>query len=118
MQRRVFIINDRFAVDCDRNEKKDKMTGQVNRLEPRLMKLLCLLADQAGKDVKRDLIIKEIWNDYPGANEGLNQAISFLRKLLDDENKEIIQTLPKSGYNLSAVISQSSDNKPRSKKML
>jgi len=106
MKEVVFIINERFTVDSIRNEVLDSKTGQKNRLEPRLMKLLCILAERRGQVVKREFIIKEIWDDYPGANEGLNQAISSLRKLLADEHKEIIQTQPKSGYIFNATIAR------------
>lgn len=92
------IINDRFLVNATRGEVTDKLTGKTVRLEPRLMKLLCLLAEHPGQLVKRELIIREIWNDYPGADDGLNQAISGLRKLLEDDQKKIIETIPKSGY--------------------
>jgi DNA-binding winged helix-turn-helix (wHTH) protein len=110
MQQTEFVINDRFLVDVGRNELLDKTTNIKNRLEPRFMKLLHLLADHEGKIVRRELIIKEIWDDYPGANEGLNQAISFLRKLLADEQKSIIQTQPKTGYIFQAKISKGSND--------
>ncbi|MDP9047686.1 MAG: helix-turn-helix domain-containing protein [Bacteroidota bacterium] len=105
MDNSVFIINGRFAVDIDKNEVLDRKTKASNRLEPRLMKLLCLFVKQMGQLVRREYIISEIWDDYPGANEGLNQAVSFLRKLLDDEQKNLIQTRPKSGYVFDAEIS-------------
>jgi DNA-binding winged helix-turn-helix (wHTH) protein len=68
------------------------------------MDVLCLLADNENKLVTREQLIKEIWNDYGGADEGLNQAVSFLRKFLDDSNKEIIETIPKKGYIFHALI--------------
>lgn len=111
MKEGLFQINDRFVVDRSKNEVSDKETNQASRLEPRLMKLLCLLADQCGEVVTRDYIIKEIWNDYPGASEGLNQAISFLRKQLADDSKTIIKTLPKEGYILHASISWAIEKK-------
>jgi DNA-binding winged helix-turn-helix (wHTH) protein len=112
MENLVFVVNNRFVVNNDRSEILDKSTGLKTRLEPRLMKLLCLLAGQNGAVVKRELIIKEIWDDYPGANEGLNQAISFLRKLLNDDDKLIIQTQPKSGYSFHASISKENAYNP------
>lgn len=102
----VFIINNRFEVNPGKHEVLDTVTNQCNHLEPRLMRLLCLLVEQRGKVVSRELIIRDIWNDYPGANDGLNQAISFLRKELADNNKEIIKTLPKAGYQFSGLISE------------
>ncbi len=110
MKEAVFIINNRFTAHSLRNEVIDKETGQKPRLEPRLMKLLCKLAEQQGEVVKREFINREIWADYPGANEGLNQAISFLRKLLSDEDKKIIQTQPKAGYIFHAIISWGREN--------
>ena len=100
------LINDRFDTDPLRSEVTDKQTGKISRIEPRLMRLLCLLAENQGKPVSRQMIIKEIWNDYPGGDEGLNQAISVLRKLLDDDKKKIIETLPKTGYCFHGTINQ------------
>lgn len=89
----------------DRHLIIDRQTGSQTRVEPRLVKLLQLLADAAGQTVSRDQIIREIWNDYGGAEDGLNQAISFLRKILDDAAKERIKTIPKKGYMLQATVS-------------
>jgi hypothetical protein len=69
------------------------------------MRLLCLLVQHEGKAVSRKMIVKEIWNDYPDGGEGLNQAISVLRKLLNDYEKTIIETLPKTGYCFHGTIS-------------
>jgi len=107
----IFIISERFVVDVERSEVLDRATNEKSRLEPRLMKLLNLLAAQQGKVLKREFIIKEIWDDYPGASEGLNQAISFLRKLLADEHKAMIQTQPKSGYIFHGTISTNNKRK-------
>ncbi len=52
----VFLINNRFAVNKTRNEVSDQVKGQIHRLEPRLMKLLCLLMDRPGEVVSREFI--------------------------------------------------------------
>lgn len=62
------------------------------------MKLLCLLVENRGQLVSRDRIIEDIWNGYGGGDEGLTQAISSLRKILNDKDKQVIETVPKSGY--------------------
>lgn len=100
------LINNRFDVNSSRNEVSDWDTGKLVRLEPRLMKLLCLLIENRGEIVTREVIIKQIWNDYPGADEGLNQSVSWLRKLLHDEQKQIIETLPKTGYCFQGTVNQ------------
>ncbi len=109
------IINKRFKVNVSRNEVLDEMTGKSIRLEPRLMKLLCLLIENRGQIVKREFITNQIWDDYPGAGEGLNQAISGLRKLLEDDQKKIIETVPKSGYCFQGTIEEAPINETNSK---
>ncbi len=68
------------------------------KLEPRLMKLLCLLLEKRGQTVTRDEIINDIWKGYGGGDDGLTQAVSFLRKVLNDTDKTLIETVPKTGY--------------------
>ncbi|CAN5158443.1 hypothetical protein BH09BAC6_BH09BAC6_12160 [soil metagenome] len=88
-----FKINDEFTVFPLTNQ-----VSQAAKIEPRLMKLLCLLVSHSGKLVTREEIVEKIWDGYGGGDEGLTQAISFLRKLLNDKDKTIIETVPKSGY--------------------
>ncbi len=105
MYETVFILNNRYKVDRPKNEILDTQAGQIHQVEFRLMELLCILAGNAGSVVTRKKIIGELWHDYPGGNESLNQAISYLRKILEDDKKNIIQTVPKRGYKLTADIS-------------
>jgi len=106
MEQESFYINNRFFTDPATNIVKEiKGTSEI-RIEPRLMHLLCILSENEGKVVSREFLIKEIWNDYGGADEGLTQAISFLRKVIGDQHKEIIETVPKKGYILHATISK------------
>jgi DNA-binding winged helix-turn-helix (wHTH) protein len=100
-----FLINGRFLISPVLNNLTDKETGKETRLEQRLMDVLCILTANHNQLVTREQLIKEVWNDYGGADEGLNQAISFIRKALADNNKEMIETIPKKGYVLHAVIS-------------
>ena len=79
------------------------MVNEV-RLEPRLMKLLCLLAENPRQVISREKIIETIWQGYGGGDEGLTQAISFLRKLFNDHEKKIIETVPKAGYIFHADV--------------
>lgn len=107
-----FILNNRFVVDPSRNLVNDKDTEIEIHLEPRLMKLLCLFCSNTGNLLSRDYIYKEIWNNYGGADEGLTQAISFLRKALSDKDKKIIETIPKKGYILHAISVKEEKLKP------
>ncbi|GAA0886509.1 hypothetical protein GCM10009120_51080 [Sphingobacterium siyangense subsp. cladoniae] len=104
MVQQEFTINSRYKIVPSVNMIRDLHTQKEIKLESRLIHLLCLLAKDSGKLVEREYIIKEIWNDYPGGDEGLFQAIFHLRKTLEDTNKEIIETIPKKGYVLHADV--------------
>jgi DNA-binding winged helix-turn-helix (wHTH) protein len=105
------IINCRYLLDEQTNQVRDLVECKEYKLEPRLMKLLVILAQRPGELVSRELLIREIWNDYGGAEDGLTQSISGLRKILSDLKKEIIETIPKKGYILHAEISTADDVK-------
>lgn len=100
-----FVINKRFRVNEAVNTVTDLETGTETRLEPRLMKLIMLLTAHKGQVVTRQQIITDIWDDYGNADEGLSQAISFLRKIFADTDKQMIRTIPKKGYILEATVS-------------
>ena len=70
------------------------------KVEPRIMHVLQILMNNSPKVVPREQLIEEVWNNYGGADDALNQAISHLRKLLNDNDKEnrIIETVVKKGY--------------------
>lgn len=114
--RPFFEINQRFEVDRSGNTVYDRKRSIRHRLEPRLMRLLCLLADNEGQVVSRETIIKEIWDDYPGAGDGLNQGISHLRKILEDDQRSVIRTLPKIGYLFDGLTPLSSNSGPQALK--
>jgi DNA-binding winged helix-turn-helix (wHTH) protein len=104
MEEQSFILNNRFIVKPSLGLIRDAQTGQETRIEPRLMSLLCLLAENNEKLVARPVITKKIWDDYGSADEGLTQAISYLRKVLADDEKILIETVPKKGYVLHAKL--------------
>jgi DNA-binding winged helix-turn-helix (wHTH) protein len=93
-----FFINKRFLVNPVLNRVRDTAGEVETHLEPRIMQLLNILCENCGTLVTREKLVNEIWNDYGGADEGLTQAISFLRKILGDSSKQMIKTVPKRGY--------------------
>ncbi|MCC6287969.1 MAG: winged helix-turn-helix domain-containing protein [Chitinophagaceae bacterium] len=104
MENTFFILNNCFFVDASQNLLTNNETGLQTKLEPRLIEILCILAKNEGKLVSRETLISKIWNNYGGAEDGLNQGISFLRKALADTGKQVIETIPKKGYILHAAI--------------
>ncbi|MBP7555159.1 MAG: winged helix-turn-helix domain-containing protein [Chitinophagaceae bacterium] len=115
---RVFIIANRYIVDTTRDTISDKQTSTGGKVEQRLIRVLALLAGHPNEVVSRDRLIKEVWNDYGGGDEALTQAISFLRKLLNDTDRTLIETVPKKGYILHADITYAapSDEAPEEHK--
>lgn len=105
----TFIIAKRYRVDAMRNTITDIEKGGETKVEQRLISVLSLLAAHPNELVNRDTLIKEVWNDYGGADEGLTQAISFLRKLLNDTDKILIETVPKKGYILHADVTETAE---------
>ena len=99
-----FYIGD-WLVDPDLN-----LVVRANHrenIEPRLMKLLVLLAAHAGRLVSRDKILEEVWDGLSVGDESLSQAVSKLRRILkdDSDNPAYIETIRKKGYRLMATVS-------------
>jgi DNA-binding winged helix-turn-helix (wHTH) protein len=104
MNRDVLLINDRFRIYPALHQVVDKQTGRRLRLEPRVMAVLEMLIGRAGQLVSREELIHDIWHNYGGGDEALSQAVSILRKTLADREKKMIQTIPKKGYRLAAIL--------------
>jgi DNA-binding winged helix-turn-helix (wHTH) protein len=81
---------------------EDTLGENAIKLEPRILKVLEILIRQSPEVVTRSQLIEEVWDNYGGAEDALNHAVSQLRKVLNDTNKDdrIIETLPKKGYRL------------------
>lgn len=91
-------------------------TGFQRHLEPRLMKLLCYLAANAGQVISRDELVAELWPRVVVNENSLTRAVSELRKCLSYEDcnaREFIRTIPKRGYRLSAGVSRSPASDPQ-----
>jgi len=70
------------------------------------MQVLLLLAEHDGEVIAREQFLDEVWDNYKSADEALTQAISLLRKKINDSdsNNRIIETVPKKGYKLNKSI--------------
>lgn len=104
-----FLINNRILIKPSVNTMINADNKEV-RVEQRVMHVLLMLAKTPGQIVLREKIVTEVWNDYGGADEGLNQVISILRKTLNDTGKTLIETVPKKGYILNAIVTNEKQN--------
>jgi len=76
--------------------------GTVERVEPRLIRLLECLAETPGHVVSRDTLLSTVWPEGYASDEGLTKAISALRQALGDTARDarMIETISKRGYRL------------------
>ena len=94
-----------FEVDPARNRLTSD--GGEFALEPRVMDVLCALADEAGTVLPRRTLIDRVWKVAHGGDESLTRAISLLRKVFraGDANTVYVKTVPRRGYVLLADVS-------------
>jgi DNA-binding winged helix-turn-helix (wHTH) protein/TolB-like protein/Tfp pilus assembly protein PilF len=72
--------------------------GQPVPLTQKVFDLLLLLVQNSGHVVEKDRLMREIWPDAFVEEGNLTQNISVLRKVLSDDARQYIQTVPRRGY--------------------
>jgi len=84
-----------------------------SQIEPRLMRLLCYLISNANEVIERDQIFSVIWGDAMVVDGALTQAISEIRRLLNDNPRKpkFIETIRKGGYRFIGDFQLVEDNK-------
>ncbi len=104
-KRLTSFLMDQVQADLTTNQ----LTGPGGeiRLEPRVMEVLCQLAESAGQ-----VVLREDMLDEHGSDEGLTRAISILRKGYKKvgTDEKFIETIPKRGYRLVVPITDQSEN--------
>jgi transcriptional activator of cad operon len=88
--------------------------GEVQKLEPRTMRLLLCLAGSAGTVVSVERLLNEVWSGVIVGSASVYQAISQLRKILGDTDPEptYIATVPRKGYRLIAPVRPATPSPP------
>lgn len=94
--------------------------GQVQQIEPRLMKLLLMLAERPGIVAMKSDIVDTVWHGLSVTDESLAKAVSKLRQILGDEpdNPRYIETIRKTGYRLVAPVKRDFDEPRRPGKVV
>ncbi|MEE4204421.1 MAG: winged helix-turn-helix domain-containing protein [Halieaceae bacterium] len=89
-----------FTADPAQNTLLNEETDVTERVEPRTMQVLVLLAANSGEVVNREAFADIVWAGRRVVSDSLSQCISELRTLLGDNarNPEYIRTVPKRGY--------------------
>lgn len=78
--------------------------GRTAHLEPKVMDLLCVLAEQPGHVFTREDLFARVWPGVTVGDDTLARAISKLRRALGDDarNPRFLETVSKRGYRLVA----------------
>lgn len=76
------------------------------RLPPKFIQVLQVLAQDAGQVVTREQLLDRVWPDVVVTESVLTRAIFELRKVFGDsaQNPTVIETIPKTGYRLIAPV--------------
>jgi transcriptional activator of cad operon len=76
------------------------------RVEPKVMDLLCLLAEHPGRVLSRERIMDALWPGLVVGDDALARTLSKLRQALGDDAKSprYIETIAKRGYRLLAEV--------------
>jgi TolB-like protein/DNA-binding winged helix-turn-helix (wHTH) protein len=87
------------------------LTGPKGReqLDPKVMGVLVMLAESAGKVVSREDLLAKLWPDVIVSDDALTRCLYELRRQMSaaagsDHYRALIETLPKRGYRLNATI--------------
>jgi DNA-binding winged helix-turn-helix (wHTH) protein/TolB-like protein len=87
--------------------------GEVVPLVPKAIDTLHVLLERRGRVVEKAELMKLVWPDTTVEDVGLARNISLLRKALDDESGQYIETIPRRGYRFAAESPGVAEVKPR-----
>jgi len=101
--------NNPFYIDewyVDPSTGRIRSGDQETKVEPRVMAVLCYLAERPGQVVPREELEATVWVGMVVGYDALTSAIIKLRKAFDDDSRKprIIETVSKRGYRLIAPV--------------
>src|SRR5260370_6418252 len=94
----------RFRLDTV--ERQLLCGDQPIQLTPKAYETLLALAENAGRALDKDELLRRVWPDTFVEEGSLARNISVLRKALGDEDGRYIETLPKRGYRFVAPVQE------------
>jgi DNA-binding winged helix-turn-helix (wHTH) protein/TolB-like protein len=92
--------------------------GEVVPLVPKAIDTLHVLLERRGRVVEKAELMKLVWPDTTVEDVGLARNISLLRKALDDESGQYIETIPRRGYRFVAQGSGAGGQGPGKRRWL
>ena len=88
--------------------------GVEHRIEPKVMKVLLTLAAEPSHVVPKEKLIATVWPDAFVSDDVLTRCISILRRITGDDAHapRYIQTVPRVGYRLIALVDDAGTTPP------
>jgi len=80
--------------------------GRSLALPPKTFDLLLLFVASRGRVLTKKELMNALWSDTFVEEANLSFQISALRKVLDEEGREWIETLPRYGYRFNGEVSE------------
>ena len=90
------------------------LADSVQKLEPKVMDVLLVLASCAGEAISAEQIFAIVWPRSVYSPVAVRRSINQLRNVFDDHDKLLIKTHPKRGYSLHAKVALLADDLPKS----
>jgi adenylate cyclase len=103
------LSNSPFYIDdwyVDPSTDRIRAGERETKVEPRVMAVLCYLAERPGQVVPREELEAAVWAGMVVGYDALTSAIIKLRKAFDDDSRKprVIETVSKRGYRLIAPV--------------
>jgi DNA-binding winged-HTH domains len=85
--------------------------GEIVPVTPKAAEVLLALVEKHGDLLERDDLIERVWKDTFVEEANLNFTISNLRKVLGQNGRNYIQTVPRRGYRFSPLVTEKFESK-------
>jgi predicted ATPase/DNA-binding winged helix-turn-helix (wHTH) protein len=83
-----------------------RSNGEIVPLTPKIFEMLLLLVRNNGRMLSKDEIMQTVWADSFVEETNLTSNVSRLRKILQENGEQFIETFPKRGYLFRAEVEE------------
>lgn len=90
-------------------EKQLRRRGEPIRLAPKAFDLLLVLIQNEGSLVTKEQLLAEVWPHVFVEEANLSVTVASLRKVLEGDEQQYIETVPKRGYRFVARVLDEED---------
>src|ERR1700704_1573926 len=98
-----------FRLDMGEKELR-RSSGEVLTIPPKAFELLLFFVENPGRLLEKNVLMDKVWADSFVEEGNLKIHVHTLRKVLNENGKEFIETIPRRGYRFNADVRSSGDN--------